>query len=238
MSFLISVIGFILALLTPLASLVLTDPTAAFDSEIQLLEEKTGGYIRGLCHPDNNYALIKDANIEWIREDLPLPVNADGTPNIYYEYWKQGALQLAENGIRIMAITPYPDEYIEIGLDPRVPENESKIKEIAQFYVNDLKEVVGAFQITNEMGVDRFTYPLTMEEAARFIGIQLEAMHPIKGNIITGYNLTAQGLLQFPGLMTPWHQYCDYVGLDLYLCCFDDFFSSWVCADGAFYGLM
>lgn len=226
MSFLISVVGFILALLTPLASLVLTDPAVMFDDEIQIVENKTGGFIRGVCHPDDNFELIKDANIEWIREDLPLPVNADGSSNIHYENWKREASQFAENGIRIMAITPYPDDYIEIGLDPRVPENEAKIKEIAQFYVNDLKDVVGAFQITNEMGVDRFTYPLTMEEAARFIGIQLEAMQPVKGNIITGYNLTAQGLLELPGLMKPWHQYCDYVGLDLYLGCFEGFTKS------------
>lgn len=221
-TFLMSIIGFILAVLTPFANLLLNDLSVPFDKNISITEEKVGGFIKGICHTHNEYDLINEANIEWIREDMPMPILADGTPNPSYLNWKAEMREYLDNGIRVMGITPYPDEYIEIGLDPRVPENEAKIKEIAEFYITDLKGMVDAFQITNEMGVDRFTYPLTMEEAARFIGIQLEAMDPIKGDVIIGYNLCAQALLNLPGLMKPYHQYCDYVGVDLYLGSFEN----------------
>lgn len=221
-TFLMSIIGFLLAVLTPFANLLLNDLSVPFDKNISITEEKVGGFIKGICHTHNEYDLINEANIEWIREDMPMPILADGTPNPSYLNWKAEMREYLDNGIRVMGITPYPDEYIEIGLDPRVPENEAKIKEIAEFYITDLKGMVDAFQITNEMGVDRFTYPLTMEEAARFIGIQLEAMDPIKGDVIIGYNLCAQALLNLPGLMKPYHQYCDYVGVDLYLGSFEN----------------
>lgn len=222
MNILMSIVGFILAVLTPLANLLLTDPTAPFDKEVAAVEEKVGGFMKGICHTDREYELITGANIEWLREDIPIPIAPDGSRNIYYDYWKAEMQEYVDNGIRIMGVTPYPDDYIAVGLDPRIPENEEKIKEIAVFYLEDLKGIVDAYQITNEMGVDRFTEPLTLEEAARFIGIQLEAMYPVKGDIITGYNLCAQAMLQLPGLMREYHQYCDYVGIDVYLGCFEN----------------
>ena len=221
-TFIMSILGFILAVLTPFANILLTDPSVPFDDNIAIAEEKVDGFIKGICHTHNEYDLINEANIEWIREDMPMPFLADGTPDPSYLRWKEEMKEYLDNGIRVMGITPYPDEYIEIGLDPRIPENEAKIKEIAKFYITDLRGMVDVFQITNEMGVDRFTYPLTMEEAARFIGIQLEAMNPIKGDVLIGYNLCAQALLNLPGLMKPYHQYCDYVGVDLYLGSFEN----------------
>ena len=137
---------------------------------------------------------------------------------------EKAAKKYAKNGIKIFGITPYPEDFIEYGLDPRNPANKEAIQDIARFYVEDLKGIVGAFQITNEMGVDRFTYPLTMKEARDFIGIQLEAMYPIRGDILIGYNLTAQSLAPpniLPLMMKKYHQYCDYVGMDIYLGCFE-----------------
>jgi len=38
------------------------------------------------------------------------------------------------------------------------------------------------------MGIPHFTLPLTMREAARFIGVNLEAMYPHRDGILIGYN--------------------------------------------------
>lgn len=38
------------------------------------------------------------------------------------------------------------------------------------------------------MGLPHFTMPLNLDEAVRFIGIQLEALNDIKGSVVTGYN--------------------------------------------------
>lgn len=221
MNFLFKIIGLLLTIITPLASFIVIDPTVPFDKEIGVVEEKVGGYMKGVCHAEPQYDLLKGANIGWIRDDIPFAFNKDGSLSQSYINWKAETKAYADNGLKVMAITPYPEDFIEYGLDPRVPENKQAIQDIAKFYLNDLKDIVGAFQITNEMGIDRFTLPLTLEEAADFIGMQLEAMYPDRGDIIIGYNLGGLAILQLPGLMKEYHKYCDYVGLDMYLGCFE-----------------
>lgn len=221
MNFLFKIIGLLLTIITPLASLIVVDPTVPFDKEIGIVEEKVGGYMKGVCHAEPQYDLLKGANIGWIRDDIPFAFNSDGSLSQSYINWRAETKAYADNGLKVMAITPYPEDFIEYGLDPRDPANKEAIQDIARFYLNDLKDIVGAFQITNEMGIDRFTLPLTLEEAADFIGMQLEAMYPDRGDIIIGYNLGGLAILQLPGLMKEYHKYCDYVGLDMYLGCFE-----------------
>jgi hypothetical protein len=121
--------------------------------------------------------------------------------------------------MKIMAVTPYPREFSANGIDPRLPENEAKVKEIAVFLARDLQGLVGALQVTNEMGIPRFTLPLVMEEAARFIGIQLEAIYPVRGNVLVGYN-SAGPQVDLHLMLRPYHKFCDYVGIDIYIGCF------------------
>ena len=216
------ILGFLLAVLTPLLSFIVMDVTGPCNNEVEIALEKTDGFLKGVCHAEPQYALIKEANIEWFRDDIPFPYNKDGSLSYSYLSWKEYVKAYADKGIRIFGITPYPEDYIEYGLDPRLPENKEAIQDIARFYMEDLRGIVGAFQITNEMGIDRFTYPLTMDEAYDFIGMQLEAMYPIRGDVIIGYNLAALSIATMPFEMKEYHQYCDYVGVDLYLGCFEN----------------
>jgi len=87
------------------------------------------------------------------------------------------------------------------------------------FLLNDLRGIAEVYQITNEMGLPQFMKPLTIQEAVRFIGIQLEAMYPHRGDILLGYNSSGPQA-DLHSLMRPWHKYCDYVGIDIYLGCF------------------
>ena len=176
-------------------------------------------FILGVCHPNEDYKKITDANIGWIRIDIPYPYDEEGNISAHYESFKARCKGYADNGIRVMAVTPYPHSFIECGLDPRKPENEEGIKAVARFLAQDLQGLVGAFQVTNEMGIPRFTIPLTMEEAARFIAIQLEAMYPVKGDMLVGYN-SAGPQADLHTKLLDYHKYCDYIGVDLYLGCF------------------
>lgn len=221
MTILFKIIGFFLALITPLLSLVVATPFAALDNNVDVAEEKVGGFMKGVCHADPQYDLLNEAGIEWFRDDIPFPFNADGTISEHYKNWKKESEEFVKNGVKIFGITPYPDDYIAYGLDPRDPASREGIQEIARFYMNDLRDIVGAFQITNEMGIDRFTLPLTLDEAAEFIGMQLEAMYPIREDIIIGYNLGGLSIISLPFKMMKYHKYCDYVGLDMYLGCFE-----------------
>lgn len=216
------VVGFLLAVLTPLLSFLLTDIKVPWNNEVEIALEKTDGYIKGVCHADPQYDLLKEGNIEWFRDDIPFPYDKNGNISQSYISWKEYVQGYVDNGIRIFGITPYPEDYIEYGLDPRNEEDREGIQDIARFYMEDLRGIVGAFQITNEMGIDRFTYPLTMDEAYEFIGMQLEAMYPIRGDVLIGYNLAALSIATMPIEMKEYHDYCDYVGVDLYLGCFEN----------------
>ena len=190
--------------------------------EAAAAREKAGGFIKGVCHANTNYAQIQEAGIQWNRCDIPFPLDASGKEREEYVRFKKWLKGYVENGMKIMAVTPYPREFIAHGIDPRLPENEAKVKEIAVFLAQDLQELVGALQITNEMGIPRFTLPLTTEEAVRFMGIQLEAIHPVRGNVLIGYN-SAGPQVDVHQMMRPYHRYCDYVGIDVYVGCFTSF---------------
>lgn len=186
------------------------------NKDAQLLQEKTDGYIYGVCHPDENYERINELGLGWVRFDIPYPYNADGSISTSYTAFKERARGYAERGINVLAITPYPRSYFEIGgFDPSADENAQRTKDIAVFLCNDLRNVIGGIQITNEMGVSNFTYPLTLEQAARFIGIQAEALSEVKGDLIIGYNCAGEAE-ELHNLMKPYLQYMDYVGIDLY----------------------
>jgi len=188
-------------------------------AEVDAAKGKLGGFMKGICHPSDNYAQIRGAGIGWNRADLPFPFDDDGNVTQDYINWKARMQAYKDNGIRIMAVTPYPRDYISHNADPRTPEGEARVKEIARFFIKDLQGLVEVFQITNEMAIPHFTLPLTTKEGARFIGVQAEAMYPLRKNVLIGYNSSGpQGDLH--AYMRPWLKYCDYVGIDLYVGCF------------------
>ncbi|MCL2301314.1 MAG: hypothetical protein FWC27_14320 [Firmicutes bacterium] len=187
--------------------------------EAERVRAKAGGFIKGICHPSENFEQVKGAGLAWTRADIPFPFDENGAVKENYLDFKAKMRRYRDNGIRVMAITPYPKEYISAGIDPRLPEDEARVREVAVFLVNDLKDIAGIFQVTNEMGVPRFTRPLNMAQATRFIAMHLEAMHPHKGESLLGYN-SAGPQADLHANLRPWHKFCDYVGIDIYIGCF------------------
>ena len=223
-------ISLLLAILTPMLSMFfgVGQITMTPKEKTAVVEamNKTGGFMAGICHPEPQYKQIKKANIGWIREDAPYPFDENGKVSASYKAWKREMNGYAKRGIKVMVITPYPYKFLEHGLDIRKDEDIPGIQKVATFLLKDLRKIAGAFQITNEMGVDRFTKPLTMQEAAKFIGVQAQAMYPIRGNILIGYNLGGLGVVELPALMTKYNKYIDYVGIDLYFGCFENIVKS------------
>ena len=180
------------------------------------------GFIRGICHPNENFSQIREANIEWVRFDIPYPYAADGSLSDSYLHFREKCKRYRDNGLKIMAVTPYPTDYIEDGADVRTEAGREKLKEVAKFLVQDMQNYVNALQITNEMGIPRFTVPLTMAEAVQFIALHLEVMHPRRGDLLIGYNAAGPQADLNAGLK-PYLKYVDYVGVDIYAGCFDVF---------------
>ena len=182
-------------------------------------EKMKKAFIRGVCHPNENYSQLKDASVEWVRIDIPFPFNNDGSLSEAYINFKKRAKGYRDNGIKIMAVTPYPSDFIEYGADIRTEQGTEKVREIARFLINDMQGFVNGFQVTNEMGIPRFTLPFTMSDAVKFIGVQLKEMYPYRKDIILGYNCAGPQADLHVGLKE-YYGYCDYIGIDIYMGCF------------------
>ncbi len=191
------------------------------DENVEKLIENTDGFIYGICHPTEDYDMLEQAGLKWVRFDIPTPFDKYGNVRQAYLNFKERCKGYADRGFKVMAVTPYPRDYIaDMDFNPVAnEENIERTKELAVWLYNDLKDITGAFQITNEMGLVGFMTPLTIEEAALYIGIQLEAISAVKDESFPiGYNSAdlIQVSLQLHELMKPYLQYCDYVGIDLY----------------------
>lgn len=216
---------------------------------VEELKEKTGGIIHGVCHPKNDYANLQECGVDWVRFDLTCPaLDKNGNPTQGYLAFKADAQEYKTRGINVMCVTPYPCEYVyysEYGgdaatktvssVDPRTEAGLEYVKKEAQFIVKDLKDVCGGFQITNEMTVDRFRTPLTLEESAKYISVQLEAINELteeeKGNAIVGYNLNDFTMYKLYKMIGDANKLIDYLGIDLYLGCFEGTFHSLIWYD-------
>ncbi|MBR5409358.1 MAG: hypothetical protein IK104_01690 [Clostridia bacterium] len=178
------------------------------------------GFLCGVCHPHEDFDLLREGEIQWVRFDIPFPLTPAGEEQPGYTAFKARCKSYADRGFSVMAVTPFPDAFLANGIDPRTPEWEAGVRRTAAFLAKDLQGLVGGFQISNEMGQPKFTLPLTLDEAARFLGIQAETMYPLRGDVLLGYN-SAGPEAKLHALMRPYLKYCDYVGLDLYVGCFN-----------------
>ncbi len=176
-------------------------------------------FLCGVCHPSEDVQQAKAANISWVRFDIPFPFDREGNITQGYLDFKERCRSFRTQNVKVMAITPYPHHYFEVGVDVRTKKGEETLKQIARFLLTDLQGLVSGLQITNEMGMPHFTLPLNVAEAARFIGVQLEAIHPIRGEMLIGYN-SAFVQADLHSRMRQYLPYCDYVGIDIYMGCF------------------
>ncbi len=177
-------------------------------------------FICGVCHPGDDYKQITDGNIGWVRIDMPFPFDENWQSDEDFFGFKEECRKFKENSIKVMAVTPYPEDFFSRGVDVRTPEGEEKLRETARYIINELKDVIDGLQITNEMGMPHFTLPLeNIGEAARYIGVQLEEIYPLKGEVLIGFN-SAGPQADLYCRMTEYMKYCDYVGIDIYMGCF------------------
>ncbi len=192
--------------------------TKTSSSETIAIRNKLG-FIRGACHISEDYEQVRNANIEWIRTDVPFPFDKNGNVRKEYLERKEIFKIVKNNGLKIMAMTAIPSHCIDLEIDPRTKEGKDIICKAASFTVEDLQGLIDGIQVANEIGMPRFTVPLNMNEGIEFIGMQLEAMYNYRGDIIIGYNSAGPQADLHAGLK-PYHKFCDYVGLDMYLGCF------------------
>ena len=89
------------------------------DKNVKTLIENNGGVIYGVNHPNEQYDMLKDAGLGWVRFDIPYLYNAAGELSRSYIDFKARCRGYAENGMQVLAVTPYPKDYVNFGgFDP------------------------------------------------------------------------------------------------------------------------
>ena len=150
--------------------------------------EKTGGFMKGICHPRENYKMVTDAGINWVRRDPPLPIDKDGNVTESHKRFMEETRKYAENGLRSVVVSPYPREFIRNGIDPRTPEGLKKVEEVCAFMAQEYSKYNVCWQATNEMFVVHFRAPLNEYESKEFIIASLKGLRKGDPNAAIGHN--------------------------------------------------
>jgi hypothetical protein len=224
------------------------------DPSVTEFKSLMGGMALGVCHPYDdpyNLSLLKEGNIGWIRIDIPwdgpIQVDADGNPVLdedgrfietgrYLEF-KEKCRFFRENGIKVMAITPYPDDWLDVvgelemfrsGGEAFSEKFLRMVDARCSYLATDLTagdKLVNCFQISNELTVQKWQGALTLEQVCQYQDVQMKAMHGIcrSAGVPIGYNVVCIGkkMLDYPLMMQRFAEDFDYVALDLYLGCFE-----------------
>jgi len=181
------------------------------------LYEKTGGFIKGICHPTEEYERIKDAGIRWIRRDVPSPFGSDGGLSEHYINFVSQTKDFAENGIRSILISPYPRVFIENGIDPRTKDGLEKVTHFCKLMADTFKGLGVCWQATNEMHIAHFRAPLTMAESRDYIIASIKGLRQGDPDAAIGHNSVcgAREWLDYARYVES-EVHSDYIGFDLY----------------------
>lgn len=185
-------------------------------ANLEKLYQKTGGFIKGVCHPKEYYEYLNEAGIEWVRRDLPYPYNPDGTPNRSYENYKNDCKEYAKYGIRHVTVTPYPSDFIECGIDVTTAEGLAKAEQVCADIAADFAGTGTCWQVTNEMHIRHFRAPLDMEQSRDFLIACIRGMKRGDPTAAVGHNSTDDEYLPYCKQIEEAVGGCDYIGVDLY----------------------
>lgn len=181
------------------------------------LYKKTGGFIKGICHPKDELERLAQAGIGWVRIDAPFPFEKDGSVSQSHIRFIEKVKHYFENGLRTVLVSPYPKEFIENGIDPRTEQGISKVREICTFMAREYAPYGVCWQATNEMHIVHFRSPLTARESVEFLIASIEGLNTGAPSCAVGHNSVSHtGDWDDSCLEISNRTRCDYIGFDLY----------------------
>ncbi len=141
------------------------------------------------AHPDADVSLLKEAGIEWVRHDFPMPFEEHlyGPVSDRYRRAREQAEAWVSRGISVMGVTPGPGvatfEADESGRMRSVWHDAMpawfggagsdrylrNYQAICQWLAEDLRGIVSAWQIANELDIPQFAGPLSLRQASELI---------------------------------------------------------------------
>ncbi len=177
---------------------------------------KTGGFIKGICHPGSDREGLLNIGVRWVRRDIPYPYDGDGSATPAFRAYRDACAYYAEKGIYTVGITPYPRDFIAHGADVRTEQGLKQAEEICARLAGELSGMVRCWQITNEMHVLQFRAPLTEEESVRFIVACTNGVRRGDPAGAVGHNSCCEHWLPLCAGIEADTGGSDYIGLDCY----------------------
>ncbi len=197
-------------------------------------------FINGVCtHEKAPIALLKEAGVEWVREGVPYPYLDRRGDRVSEEYRivKETIKHYADAGLKVMAsaLQPgsglrepdeegnlvlkwhaaHPEWFGEMGTDKFL----GNFEQTAAWLANDLKGMVQAWQIGNELDWMQFAGPLNPKQACDLILAGARGVKSVDPAALVGHNMAGcdKAYFFFAYLFTEENRrLMDYCGIDGY----------------------
>jgi len=183
--------------------------------DLSALYAKTGGFIRGICHPHGFIRELKEAGINWVRMDVPYPFKDERLSDGYVRY-REECRRYNADGVGVVAISPYPDAFVEAGIDASSPEGLRAVEETCWFLSRDFARMKVCWQASNELFIPHFREPLDEAQAVEFLAASIRGLKSGGPASAVGHN-SVDREMTFPlEAVEEKSGSCDYIGLDLY----------------------
>lgn len=182
---------------------------------MEKLYQKTGGFIKGICHPGEHISLLQEAGIRWVRMDTPYPYDGDDLSEAYREYCAR-CRSLSARGLGVISISPFPNAFFAAGIDLTAQEGLQKAEDLCEFIARDLSDIRICWQAANEQFIPHFRMPLNVEQSSDFLAASIRGLKKGNPRAAVGHN-SVDREMQYP--LERVEEKCggsDYIGLDLY----------------------
>lgn len=182
--------------------------------------------------------LLREAGIGWIRHGFRLPFadRVGGEPTEEHSERRAEAAALAAGGFKIMGVSPGP------GIATRQPDAEGKLcltwqdglpqwfgalgsdeflrnyQDMCEWLADDLRGIVTAWQIANELDISQFAGPLDASQACDLIEHGARGLKAADASLLVGHNPAGSenAYYFFDRLFKSADSLLDYCGVDGY----------------------
>lgn len=165
----------------------------------------------GVCHPlsyaddgdvlkedeavvQRRLDLIREAGVEWVTCDIPFPFEGSiGHVSQAFRNFLALASRWNKAGFKVLGVTPYPAGFeggwkINGGA-PGSPKFLGLYEEACRFLAQEFRGAVQAWQIANQLNLERFRRPLTEEQAIEFMKRGGAGVKAGNGAALAGVNM-------------------------------------------------
>jgi hypothetical protein len=182
--------------------------------------------------------LMREAGIGWVRQNFGVPFDEGigGTLNERYLKAREAAASWVERGMRIMGVSPLPgigrwkpdaQGALHLEWEPFYPDWMGELgtakcarayEHVCAWLADDLRGIVGAWQIANELDIEQFAGPMNPRQGCELVMAGASGLKGADPDLTVGNNPAgaAQAYYFFGRLFGRPDSLLDYCGIDGY----------------------